>query len=399
MRVCIYTAISERNQYSPVLRSLEGSVRNRLRRVYDALMWSHLDKFTLDYWVYEERWNSNVGDIAIRLAIIELLRATFGTNTEFFSLQWRELSDDTVREINDTCSLFIVGGSGYFHLDDQGNTPSRLTADLVYLRRIAKPIIGFGLGVNITGESYNAIRANWPSAKACQAIKEFTSLCRIVAVRDTFSKEVLARSSFNDAAIVVDPAFLLASDSAESLPTHSDICGVNFGLHGPTSTTILRNNISTYLAALKAIQLRHGYRFLYFVHSDAELIIPSLLKKKGVSCNVARGDPHAMLAQYRTLDVHICQMLHSAILAMSVEVPVLNLAYDVKNVSFFQLLEVETYQLSAIGASTNDIIDKFDQLVADKLEIRRSLAEQRIRFLKHTNEVLERVRALCATQS
>lgn len=396
MRICLYSAVSERNQFSPVTRSLGGSIRNRLRRAYDAFMWSQLGKCTLDYWVYEDCKNSNVGDIAIRVSITELLRAKFGATTEFLSLQWGELSDGMVREINDTCSLFIVGGSGYFHLDQSSNTSSRVAKDLVYLRQIAKPIIGLGLGVNITGGHCNGSRASWPSAKSRQEIKEFTTICKVLTVRDAFSEEVLSRSSFQDASVVADPAFFLTFTTSDPpLPVEANLCGLNFGLHGPTSTKILRSNISTYIAALKTIQLRHGYRFLYFVHSDAERIIPFLLRKKGVSCGVASGDPHDLLTLYRALDVHMCQMLHSAILAMSVGVPVLNLAYDIKNESFFRLLGLEQFQIIPFGTRTNDIVDKFDQLIADKLQIRRSLADQRMRLVKQMNDTIERVRALC----
>ena len=63
-----------------------------------------------------------------------------------------------------------------------------------------------------------------------------------------------------------------------------------------------------------------------------------LLRERGIHVRNINLDPRRMIAAYGQMDFVICQMLHASILATNSGVPSMNIAYDVKNTSFYELI-------------------------------------------------------------
>jgi polysaccharide pyruvyl transferase WcaK-like protein len=98
-----------------------------------------------------------------------------------------------------------------------------------------------------------------------------------------------------------------------------------------------------------------------------------------------------MLAEYATLDLHVCQMLHSSILCLAAGVPAIALAYDVKNAGLFEMMGLPELCLDAdtadLGAAIADVLRRGPAL-------RRQIAERTAALRAETDAYLAALAAL-----
>jgi hypothetical protein len=105
----------------PVLRPPLAKLKNRARRAYDLWQWRALRKVTAEYSSHIDSYHSNRGDIAIGLAIQDLLK-DFDPKVDFEikEIGWKRLDANIVHDINENADMFIIGGGGYFHGGTEG---------------------------------------------------------------------------------------------------------------------------------------------------------------------------------------------------------------------------------------------------------------------------------------
>lgn len=403
--ICIYSAISGPRQNAPVPRGTGARLRSRLRRIADMAEWRATGRAKFHYYTYTDRYDSNVGDIAIRQAIERTVERQLDREVSFLEVQWEELDDELVDRINGECACFIIGGSGYFQLNPVGEVSRRLSQDLRFLQRLRRPIILFGVGVNFV--HVNATGA--PVALAptsVPVVQDILDLAAKISVRDALSKSVLQPLTGKPVELVADPALFLASNATSStLPGHQrPVIGLNFGFHGPTSTQILQANLAAYIDLCRRLEALHGARFLYFVHSDAERLIPRLLRTARIPVEDVTGSPDDLLGRYAEVDVHICQMLHSSILSLSVGTPTVNMSYDVKNSGFFELMGLAKYSTPALPLNAdrvlelcNDLLSRRDEVKVRVFERRRELRRGMHNFAKQVCSLIEEPASLAAS--
>ena len=101
-----------------------------------------------------------------------------------------------------------------------------------------------------------------------------------------------------------------------------------------------------------------------------------------------------MMAAYAELDIHICQMMHSAIMALAVSVPTVHLPYDVKGASFFRLMNLEQYCIAASQATENDILALAEGLLAGRQAIAAQIDRRRQELAAMLESAFRRIGAL-----
>ncbi len=389
MKIYLYSAISQEsaNRLSPIFATASGRAKAALARLRDMLAWRLLGQFKCRQYNYAEHPNSNAGDIAIRHALRQELATAFSpAPVDFVELAWGDLTAEWVDRMNADGDLFVIGGSGYYQHDVKGVLNRQPAADVEHLRRMRCPIAAIGIGVNCVLQNHDT-KVGGFDARSEAIVRESLGLLSLCMVRDVRSLELLQSLSVKPVVLAGDSALFL--DAAPRTPRESSdhpgpVIGLNFPFHGPFSESMLAKNLPIYAGALKTLRDKTGCRFVYFQHSDAEAVIPKLLGWSGVAVETVSGDPRETLLRYASLTVHFCGMLHSAILSTNAGTPCVNVAYDIKNRGFLQLLGTERFLLDPGRLTEDAIVKAVVTMIAERdavaRQIRARKAELRATF-------------------
>jgi O-antigen/teichoic acid export membrane protein/glycosyltransferase involved in cell wall biosynthesis/peptidoglycan/xylan/chitin deacetylase (PgdA/CDA1 family)/polysaccharide pyruvyl transferase WcaK-like protein len=388
-KVLIYGVLARQDDSSQP-PSLGKVVKRFLHQLIDRSAWAFGSTSRLDYRNYDSATTSNVGDIAIAEATRGQFAAALGHH-RFTNLNWGELSTLAADEIDATHDLIVIAGSGYLFFDQDGRLAGRIADDLQILDRLTIPVVLHGIGVNRNSDrpiEESCIKLSVEDEKTLRHLLERSAY---ISVRDTASQQLLSPYTPKTVSLIGDPALWLPGPQASpNSDARSDSepqikVGINFPFHGLLPNQQLRRNLATYVRILKEIRSATGCRFSYFVHYDAESLIPHLLAQKGIFAEIIRGTPDQLSRAYSELDLHIGGMLHSCILATGAGVPCIGLAYDVKHIGFFDLMNVSRYCFSATSLDSIAIVRTAIEAIQDGVNIRVALAERR-QFLREATQ-------------
>ncbi len=370
---------SLRTEFAPIPRTRWQQVRTRVRRHLDRLGWTTRAGQPVHYSAHVDHYETNRGDIAIRLASRELLVQVFGAGTEFIEIGWSEVPDLDPDEINARADLFVIGGGGYFYFNSAGALSERIPRDLALLRALRCPIVSLASGVNqISAPVSGKVSAIQDEAQ--NQLREILHLLTLSSVRDRHSQEVLDAAVPGHTVVLPDPAlFLSPAGPIAARPSDGSLhIGLNIAFHGPHSSRVMPDRVRLFAAALQKLAQQRRCRFTYFVHHESERLLPSLLRRAGVPVTAVVDKPSAeMVAQYHGLDLMVCQMLHSSIFCLNAGVPAINVSYDVKNAAFFELMGLEPYCLPGETTTPDVLHAAIERALRDSEGLRQHIAVRR----------------------
>jgi polysaccharide pyruvyl transferase WcaK-like protein len=381
--VYLYVPISAAREYVGLGRTVWAAARATFKRCRDRMAWIVLRRDTFDYHAWRTTEYTNRGDIAIRQAIRQILERKLGYCVRFVELDWGKLDESEIAKINETADLFVICGGGYVSADAATGKLSRVIDDVALLPSIRCPVIAFAIGYNSILEVPRSEMADGLPDDSVTKLRQLASACDQISCRDQMLADILTRVANKPAAVVGDPALLLdgAADAEMQLPLAEDEAmkvGLNFALHGPITAGIFRKHFRTYVDFLNKVQRSRRVAFHYFVHCETERIAVTLLRRRGIRLQVVDLPPRQMIAAYQKMDVVICQMLHASILAANADVPTLNIGYDVKNASFYELMGLPWLCVSHDGVSSTVLMERFATMVSRRREIASQIAERKI---------------------
>lgn len=376
--VALVTPFSSSEDNRPAARNAFARLKNNARRILNLLHWTLGRRWKFHYSTYEDRQNCNRGDIAIRLASRWLLEEAFDRSVEIVEFGWDRFCVSSLKDLR--IDLVVIAGGGYFFLDTHGDFPPRLQAHLQALGTLKCPAVGLCLGVNrLVGDRTGASPV--PSERAKDVVLQFAERLAMLSVRDAKALEMMETIRPGIAAKLPDPALFLPVDETAKAPsrrTNDELwVGVNLAFHGKEVTSLIAEQFPIVVGALRQLKGEKNCRFFYFVHYDSERILPSLFELAGLPMTVVDCPPPAMLAWYRELDIHIAGMLHSAILATSVDVPSIHIAYDVKGIGFFESMGMQHNIAPARGLNAEQFQRQVTRLIAGRHDERRDISRRK----------------------
>ncbi|KRA33126.1 hypothetical protein ASD68_08760 [Rhodanobacter sp. Root627] len=344
------------------------------------------DLADLDYRNYVSPRTINQGDLAISQSVTRFVHA-HAPEPAIELIRWGET------KLNEaTWSDFIIAGSGYVIFDTKGHVGPRLIRDIEFFKLNGIRPILFGVGINQPSSAAQK-DSDIDITPATEAnLRELLSMAKAISVRDSFTQAVFSRYTDKVVELIGDPALHLGHlyDIRHTARPNSHrrrpLIGLNLNFHGPSSTKLLQRNLPIFANAIKSIRDEHHCDFRYFVHYDTSLVIPKLLALKGIEMEVIQGDPEALIRGYAELDLNIGGMLHSCILAHSVDTPAIALAYDIKHRGFMELFGLERNCLPAASLTASALIDRVRDVLNCPVPHRETIITTRQHFERITHD-------------
>ena len=397
LTVGIVAPFAGKDDGRPVSRTHVTWLRNRLSRLYDQFLWRMFGRWRFHFSTYEDRVNTNRGDMAIRIATRALLAEAIGDVAEFIEIGWDDLDEGFLARSSGDVDLVVLAGGGYLFCDSEGKLAPRVGRHLDTLMQLPCPVVGFCLGMNrLVGTS--DVRQSDIAPTSQPLIKRFFQRLALSSVRDHWAKHALRQVGEDTIAVLPDPALYLNAIVPENLPqpgAHDELwIGVNLAFHGKETTPILAQQLPVIVDVLRQLRARKECRFFYFVHYDTERLIPRLLAQAGISVTVVDCRPEEMVAWYRLLHVHICSMLHSSILAFNAHIPTINFAYDIKNYAFYEMMGMSDWILPATPLQAEEILCRLEALIANRKELSARIAQRKDMLRLDLDRFLELIAGL-----
>ena len=343
MRICLFLPTPRHTSNVPVAETASARMRRRLRRSVDRIVWRFSPARHLSNYAWTDLVNSNKGDHAIRMAIGAQIAAAMAPQpVTFTEVGWDDMTPDDAEAIGRSHDLFVIAGSGYFTLGPHGQATPRLLRDCESLERLRCPAVAYGTGTNrnFDAAGHDPGPADDVSSTGNIALARLLGRLGAVGVRDANTQQALQRLTDRPVELMGDPVlFWPEAPPAVARPLGQRLrIGVNLAYHGAAMDARMARNLPVYAAFLRRLAAELSAELHYIVHYDAERAVPPMLRSHGVTLAVHDVPAAGLAPVYRTLDLHVCEMLHSSIIAIAAGVPTMNIGYDVKNRAFFELL-------------------------------------------------------------
>ncbi|MBN9556603.1 MAG: polysaccharide pyruvyl transferase family protein [Alphaproteobacteria bacterium] len=379
LRIGLYVAVPSGIENRPLRRGRYGALKSAIARARDRTYWYALRQPKVSFYHWNTLLGSNKGDAAIRETIKHSLQHTLAPwELTFDELEWGTLSAQSPEELNRRWDMLVIGGSGYIASNEKGELAKRMLDDLPLLRNLTCLKILYGIGWNSLLTADGEVQPL--SVQANKTLREILATMDVLSVRDRASEMLVQNNSKKHVYLTGDPAlFYSAEEAYPPLPRVSGELhvGLNFAVHGPETAEQFEANFDQYCALLKSIDEVFSPTFHYIQHFHVERLVPEVLHKRGFDVVSHDPTPRQLVPLYRQLDLHICEMMHSSILAINAGTPTINLAYDIKNIGFFELMDLERFCHPVWMLGHDTILQSVTDAVQNAPQIRRAIEKRK----------------------
>lgn len=341
----------------------------RLKMGIDRLRF-RLRRTRVRYRNYVTPGTYNRGDHAIVTAVQRDLRRA-APDATLVPVDWGDL--EAVQPT--AADTLVVCGGGYFFPHPDGELPPRIAADLRVIQKTR-------VRCDLLGTGFNYL-LSWPrlqlASGAARTLSALLEVCDTLTVRDNITKNFLGDFTHRTVAVTGDPALFLGGDqpATQTSGQRPINIGINVPFHGPRAEGWVNAHLLHFVHVLKTLMHEVDCRFFYFVHYDAEVLLPALMVDAGIPISVVSGDTDVLLARYAAMDVHVGGMLHSCILAAAVGTPAVVLAYGKKHYGFCELMGSLEYCVNADRFDADAILGTTLRLIAQAADRRESVVRHR----------------------
>jgi polysaccharide pyruvyl transferase WcaK-like protein len=219
------------------------------------------------------------------------------------------------------------------------------------------------------------------------------NMCGYLLIRDSKSYEIVNDLKIKSPRrLTWDTALLFQTEKKITLEeTSHPLVGVSPGIYRSSlSKKQVQDYIHAHSKALDYLIKRYGVKVLFLPHyvtglSYDDLEISKLIMKEMKQAKSASVMAFENVDEFKStvdqLEMIFSSKMHPAVLAISGHVPVLCVAYDHKQTSFFNSLGLNEYVIPIRMISAEALISRFDQLWKRKTEI-QNLLEKKIPVLR-----------------
>lgn len=330
---------------------------------------------------------NNKGDVAIVLAVQELLRDNF-RNCRIIDFPITVLRDGQAKDLEaiNTADFVIIGGGGIFY-------SYFLPYNQEFIKAIKKPIVIFGAGY------IREIGARELSPEACASLVALIKAAQLVGVRDNKTKEFLGKYGAPAPKIKVigDPAVLLREKKPSKFKIKkrtgkiaSVRIGLNLNYSGWLGFGQWREDIlGAYRAVAQYFEQEYGgpagsgVEIYYLKHHPGEDQIYPALNIKDL--RVVDLQPGEQKYAYGQLDLVIGMMLHVGVLAFGAGTPEISVAYDLRNYSFAEYIGCPELVIDLDKLSKGILLKRVKEVMAKRVNYRKKFDRQK-KIIKQKQE-------------
>lgn len=333
------------------------------------------------------RLDDNIGEIAIRCSIKDMLHShlkiskyTLAEVTELKKSQ----NPEFINAVNQH-DLCIIGGGGLY-------SKYFLPMNAQVIKSIKIPIVLHGIGYirNFGDRELTKVQM--------KSVQLLNKRAKLTSVRDEFSCKFLRDLGISDVHVIGDPAIFL--DSEETSPVALDESkmkiGVNVACHYWTLyPQYLYKTIDACTKACEFLIKHLNAEIVYLMHHPDEKQAVELMDKKlPIKVVNTNPNPYKMKFIYGKLDLVIGMMMHSTVLAFGSGVPIVNIAYDLKNYNFMEFIGQKDKVIDVRDAGSEKIKDLSVHSLDDSKNIKESFKELKRKLWTRQEEFLAKISEL-----
>lgn len=326
----------------------------------------------------------NKGDVAIVESIQKLLKDRLD-DVEILNFDMLILKNYDKRIINEInlCDLVVIGGGGVF-------VRYFLPFSDKSIESINQPIIILGAGYNL---EFGASKFD---DSLTNNISLLTNKACLTSVRDQFTSDFLKTVGMEKKIWVTgDPAsFLNFRDSSFNSPMGKSI-GFNITYSGWLEFGKYKKEIiDSYSSIMEYFSTEKQYKVYYLLHHASELEIIKELKFRDFE--IIDLPPKEQMFFYSKLDLVIGMMLHCTILSFGANTPMINVAYDNKNLAFANLIGIPEIITLPQEITVQSLQAKAEKFINQKDSYKNRLEESKKELLKLTLDFIDQIPRSCS---
>ncbi len=288
--------------------------------------------------------------------------------------------------------LIVIGGGGMY--SPKWMLP--LKDDIINM--LKPPVVVFAGGYNQSKNDPEMREKHFAS------IKNLYYKSKLNSVRDYNTYKLFQKIDTQlTPKVLPDPAIGLSSIPIDKMSFDSTKLkiGVNVAYHGWSGQDIyLSRIIDSYSTVLNQIAEAKNAEFYYLVHTsskyeyndrkasefDAVNLLQSKLDQKMIICDY---DPRKLKYVYENLDIAICMMLHSSILAFASGTPFVSIGYDKKNLAFMEFIGYPQYYIDVADLTSENLTQKLLLLFDQKAQIKLDFMRQKQLYLRELDDFVQ----------
>jgi len=326
---------------------------------------------------------TNKGDLAIVLAVQELLRSSFPKAViSDYPVEVLKKKDVSVLKKLNSADLIVMGGGGLFYR-------YFLPFSLEMIAGLRKPFIIFGVGyIREVGA---------PALKPAErdSIIALARKASLIGVRENYTKRFLVKYGLaaDDVKVIGDPALLLSEKLPQLKLRPGFKLGLNLNYSGWLGFGRWREDIlNSYRETAEYFQKNFQASVYYLKHHPGEDAIYPELKIKNLL--LLDEDPSRQKGAYGQLDLVIGMMLHSCVMAAGALTPEINVAYDLRNRNFARFLGCSELVVELPDLRKGVLLKRARAVIAANKKYRHHLDIFHARVFKRTQDFLREIEKL-----
>ena len=325
----------------------------------------------------------NKGDLAIVLAVQELLKVSFPTAiiVDYPVETLKEYDAKTLASLN-TADLVVMGGGGLFYR-------YFLPFSLKMIAGLKKPLVVFGVGY------IREVGAPPLRKKDRDSLIALANRADLLGIRENYTKSFLVKYGVpaDKIKVIGDPALLLSEESPLKALKPGFKLGLNLNYSGWLGFGEWREDIlRAYRETAEYFQKNYQASVYYLKHHPGEdAIYPEL----GINNLILLDEtPSRQKGAYGQLDLVIGMMLHSCVLSAGALTPAINVAYDLRNRNFARFLGCPELIVELPDLRKGALLQRARAVIAGEKSYRRHLAIFKRRVERRTNDFLKAINNL-----
>lgn len=325
----------------------------------------------------------NKGDVAIVNAVQELIRKHFpGAKISDFPVEvLKNGPKRMIAQINKT-DLLIIGGGGIFY---RHFTP--FNKNIINAIKVPYAIVGVGV--------IQEFHTKPLTKKEKDSIIFLADRAKFVSVRENQTKKFLISwGAKKHIEVIGDPAVLLGEKRPKKFLVKK---GFNLGLNihyagwmgfGQYEDRILR----AYEAVAKKLTGNKKVNLYYLMHHPDERKIKNKLRLKKLE--LVNLSPAEQKYIYGKMDLVIGMMLHSCVMTFGAGAPFINVAYDIRNLSFTGFINHPELIAIPQNLTSLNLVTQAKQVLQNSRRLKKSFSDEKRLILNKHNKFFHKIQKL-----